>query len=402
VLEYVALALAGCAVGAVTGLMPGIHLNTVCLVGLGAYPLLGLDAVGFGVLMAAAAMTHTFLDFLPGIFLGVPEEGTVLAVLPAHRLVNAGKGLEAVKLTGYGCLLGLVFGVALLPPAAWLVPAAYRGMRGAMGGVLSAAVLFLVWRERGWRGKVWAAASFLASGAIGLLTLGAGGLSTTYVLFPVFTGLFGLSGLLWSLKGGGVTVPQEPYASVRVDGEVLWAGLKGALGGILVGVLPGMSPSQVGILFSEAFGSSARGFIVSVAAINSSDSIYSLASLYLIGNPRSGVAAMLGRVMVVGFDALLLFVGVFCLSASVAFCIHMEAGRRAASLFSGADYWRVSVAVLAFVMFLVWIFTGWLGVLIAAVSAAVGLLPVLSGVSRTHLMGVLLVPTIMFYSGFSL
>jgi len=98
-LEYVLLALTGCLLGVVTGLTPGLHVNTVCLLGLGFYASAGLDPIEFSVAMIAMAITHTFLDFIPAIFLGVPEESTALSVLPAHRLVLAGKGLEAVKYT---------------------------------------------------------------------------------------------------------------------------------------------------------------------------------------------------------------------------------------------------------------------------------------------------------------
>ena len=189
-MEYLALALAGCAVGAVTGLTPGLHVNTVCLIGLGVYPVMGLDAVGFGVFMVGVSLTHTFLDFIPGIFLGVPDEGTALSILPAHRLVLAGKSLEAVRLTCYGCLIGLAFGLLLLVPVMYVVPLIYHQLRGVVVYVICAAAGILMLREKGWR-RLWAAATFLLSGCIGCLTLGIEGLSETYVLFPVFSGLLG-------------------------------------------------------------------------------------------------------------------------------------------------------------------------------------------------------------------
>ena len=81
------LTLVGCLLGTITGLTPGLHVNTVCLIGLSLYPLLGLSVVDFGVIMISMAVTQTFIDFIPAIFIGVPEEGTALSVLPAHRLL---------------------------------------------------------------------------------------------------------------------------------------------------------------------------------------------------------------------------------------------------------------------------------------------------------------------------
>jgi putative membrane protein len=194
-------------------------------------------------------------------------------------------------------------------------------------------------------------------------------------------------------------VPQKPYAQVRLDGEVVGGSFLGAIGGMIVGVLPAMSPSQVGILMSEVFGGSLRGFLVSVAAINTSDAVYSLVSLYTINNPRSGVAVMLGRILELDHKLLVLYTGVFCLSALAATIIHIEIGKRAAKWVQKVDYRLLSACVFVFVLALVYFTTGWFGVVVASVATAIGLLPIATGVSRTHLMGVLLVPTILYFLG---
>jgi putative membrane protein len=397
-LEYVFLALAGCAIGVITGLTPGVHVNTVCLIGLSLYAALGFDSIEFGVFMVAVSVTHTFLDFIPGIFLGVPEEGNALSILPTHRLVLCGRALEAVKLTCYGSLLGLVFGLLLLAPVLWFVPLIYFWLRGFVVYLISFAAVLLILREGGW-GRMWSAAVFVISGVLGLVSLDVAGMSATYVLFPVFSGLFGLSGLVYSLRDKKVSVPQERYSHVPVDGEVVRGGLAGALGGAIVGLLPAMSPSQIGILAADVFGSSQRSFLVSVAAIQTSDSIYSLVSLYTIGNGRSGLSVMLGRVLELDFDVLLLFVGVFCLAAFIASFLHIEIGRRAVDFYDLVDHRVMTLSVMSFVLVLVYVFTGWFGLLVAGVSMCIGLIPILSGVSRTHLMGVLLVPSIMYFIG---
>jgi putative membrane protein len=237
------------------------------------------------------------------------------------------------------------------------------------------------------------------SGILGLQALNLNNISTTYVLFPVFAGLFGLSGILYSLKEEPRSVPQQEYALVKVDGGMLGSGLLGAIGGVLVGVLPSMSPSQIGILMSGLYDNSLRGFLISVSAINTSDAIYSLVSLYTIQNPRSGVAVIIERILELDYETLLLFIGVFALTAFVATVLHIEIGRRAMRWVGMVDYRRLSACILIFVLILVYFFTGWFGVLLALISTSIGLLPILSGVSRTHLMGVLLIPTILFFLG---
>jgi putative membrane protein len=272
-------------------------------------------------------------------------------------------------------------------------------MRGFVVYIIGLAAALLILRERGWRMRLWAACIFLLSGVLGLKALNLNNISTTYVLFPVFAGLFGLSGILYSLKHEPRSVPQQEHARVKIDGEVLRGGLLGAVGGMLVGLLPAMSPSQIGILMSEVFGSSTRGFLISVSAINTSDTIYSLVALYTIHNPRSGVAVLIGRILELDPKLLTLFIGVFCLTAFVATTLQIEIGRRAMKFIERLDYRILSACVLIFVIFLIYILTGWFGLLITLVATAIGLLPILSGVSRTHLMGVLLIPTITYFIG---
>ncbi len=123
--------LAGTALGTFTGLVPGIHVNTMALLILVSYPSLsslleplcgglGLDPLVVPLLLScvivSAAVTHSFLDFIPSVFIGVPDEEDCLSVLPGHRLLMAGKGLLAVRLAAGGSLCGAVIALLLSVP----------------------------------------------------------------------------------------------------------------------------------------------------------------------------------------------------------------------------------------------------------------------------------------------
>ncbi|MCX6695488.1 MAG: tripartite tricarboxylate transporter permease [Candidatus Altiarchaeota archaeon] len=397
-IEYVLLILAGCVIGTITGLTPGLHVNTVCLIGLSLYPLLGMDALGFSVMMVATTLTQNFIDFIPSIFIGVPEEDTALSVLPTHKLVLQGKAMEAVKTTAYGCLLGVLFSLILLAPAMYIVPFLYNSVRGFVVYIISAAALILILREKG-AGKIIASLAFLASGALGLIALDMKALSSSEVLFPVFSGLFGLSNLLYSLKTESAFVPQEEYVHVKIDRKIILGSLLGTLGGIAVGLLPAMSPSQIGIIMSSLFQGTTQTFLASLAAINTSDTIYSILALYTIGNPRSGVAVMMERIIDINANTLILIVSVMCIVPVVAFMIHLYLGSKATKLIQRIDYRKLSITVMLFVLTLVWVMTGWVGFIVCLVATAIGLIPILGGVSRTHAMGVLLIPTILYFLG---
>jgi len=391
------LVLAGCLLGTVTGLTPGLHVNTVCIMGVALYSRLGLDVIQFAVVMVAMSVTHTFLDFIPAIFLGVPEEETALTILPTHRLLLEGRSLEAVKLTAYGSLIGLASALLLLILAIYLLPIIYFTLRPIVVYIIVSVALILIVREK--QRAPEACLIVALAGWLGYIILDMKALSSSQVLFPAFTGLFGLSTILLSFKGKQQFVPQKPYAVIDFDSSMLKSGVSGSLGGIAVGVLPSLSPSQIGVLMSEVYGASLKHFLVSVSAINTSDAIYSMVSLYTIGNPRSGVAVMISKLLQLEWHTFLLFVGVMACTGLVAVVIHMWVGRKAMHLLKKINYRHLSLAVVIFIVSAVTYMSGPLGLFILALSTVIGLLPPQAGVSRTHLMGVLIVPTVLYFLG---
>ncbi len=122
---------AGAALGTFTGLAPGIHVNTLALIMLVSYPgiadSIGLTCGAFGLgishvpllvccIIISASVVHSFVDFIPSVFLGAPDEDTALSVLPGHRLLLSGKGLEAVACAAKGSLAGACVAIILTIP----------------------------------------------------------------------------------------------------------------------------------------------------------------------------------------------------------------------------------------------------------------------------------------------
>src|SRR3972149_8787766 len=110
-LEIILALLIGTLAGIFTGLIPGIHINLVgaIIVSLSISLLSNIPAIYMGVFIVSMSITHVFIDFIPSIFLGAPEDGTELSVLPGHEMLKKGQGFQAVHLTSLGCLYGFFF-----------------------------------------------------------------------------------------------------------------------------------------------------------------------------------------------------------------------------------------------------------------------------------------------------
>ena len=117
-LELIIAMLFGLMSGIFTGLIPGIHVNLISILVLSfsAILLQYVSPIIVSVYILSLAISHSFLDSLPSIYLGAPDEAQALNVLPGHKLLNRGEGHNAILCTvigSYGsllvCLLFFVF-----------------------------------------------------------------------------------------------------------------------------------------------------------------------------------------------------------------------------------------------------------------------------------------------------
>jgi len=107
-------ALAGAFIGSTLGLIPGMHSNNVALL-LYISIAYTITPLNFGCLLMSMLVAHLFTSFIPSTFLGAPEGELALSVLPAHRLMLAGKGYDAVKVHAKGASGGIVASLLLIP-----------------------------------------------------------------------------------------------------------------------------------------------------------------------------------------------------------------------------------------------------------------------------------------------
>ena len=80
--------LIGFALGVISGLIPDIHTNNFALILLALSPPLsdrGFSNIRIAAMILANSITHTFLNLIPAAYLGAPDAGTALAVLPGSR-----------------------------------------------------------------------------------------------------------------------------------------------------------------------------------------------------------------------------------------------------------------------------------------------------------------------------
>jgi TctA family transporter len=560
-LAIIIFTLIGCLAGIITGLIPGIHVNKVAYMILASQTaLISFAMLFFGwasptatelviivsALVIGNVITHTFLDFIPSVFLGAPEGETALSLLPGHRMMLAGRGYEAVKCSAIGSL-GAVFGaLLLLIPMRLIIGSpvnAYDTLAGWMHLLLITISVFVIMTEMP-RAKDWlirpkefkmeghviissadpqstahsgqsvielseikespktdvvlkvavvhkltedgsryltfedagnrltlkvkgeilvepdigdsvivtgtiqpvfsiqshllkrgmAAGIFLLAGLLGIALLSTSGMATnnlyliripsvdqsTVLLFPLFTGLFGLSTLVMSMMDSP-KIPKQKVEKVRVK-----VGLKQQAKSVLSGCaassaswFPGIS-AAISTIISVFLHKGSDGdvenpetegetqqFLISVSAVNTSVALFNLMALFVILKSRSGAMKAVEGIMAndltlweplanvpLALSALLLSA---LIASLVSVFLALYFGKLFARYCSKMNYTRLVKGVIVFLIAMVLIFSGVLGLVILAISTCVGLIPPLVGVKRVHLMGCLIIPVILFF-----
>ncbi len=503
-------------------------------------------------LIIGCLITHTFLDIIPSVFLGAPDEDTALSVLPGHRLMLAGRGYEAIKCSALGSFGSVLVALLALFPARLLMGNpinAYEKLWPFIPFILIIIVSLLILSERGekpdfsvskppklgslkislarlakpkakgettstskretipiayspnpagesvrvkgsvtriandhdcfieddtgeillsrgdtskleieeeitikgtvegrvqlkahLKQKLFALSLFLLAGFFGLIVLGAPGLAThnwypipalnispsTTLLFPLFTGLFGLSTLMLSLIDTP-TIPEQEIKGVSIN-LPRWRKIRGVVSGTfaggLVGWYPGVTSAQATVLAKSLAGgevadessadksedlSSQKEFIVAYSGVNTANAIFNVIALYVILKARSGAMHAVQDIMqdsifpwepasAVPVGLALMLISIF-IAATVALFLTLYFGRVFARIANKFPYKKMIITVMLLLIIMIFLLSGTIGLAIAGVAICMGLIPPMLGLSRVHLMGVLMLPIMLFFLG---
>ncbi len=391
--EVLLFLLLGILIGIIFGLLPGIHPNTIILF-IPMLASLNLEPFSLLAFIAAIAVANNTLSFLPSILLGVPESGNELSVLPGHRMLLNGYGYQAVKLTIVGSIGAVILCVAIFPLMMHAIPFLFTHLSGYIYLFLIAIAAIMILTEEG-KKKLIALSLFIVSGFIGLISVQLP-IDNTIILFPIFSGFFGVSMLLLQIRNK-VEIPKQSCREAYVSkGLINRSIISGSVAGTFSGLLPGVGASEIATLAS--IGKNEHAFLMKIGAITTANIVLSILALWLIGKSRSGIAVVVEQLVAVGFDEVLLILVTALASAGIASICATVIAKKSIYAINRFEYRNLGTAVLIFILLLTFAFANVYGMLLLAVCSAIGIITNFTKVKRGVLMGVLMIPTIIFYS----
>ncbi len=397
-LEIVIALIAGVLGGTITGLIPGIHVNLVAAMLLSISPLLlnYTSGIVLAVFIISMAVTHTFLDAVPSIFLGAPDSDTVMAVLPGHKLLLEGLGYDAVRLTVIGSLLCLIAGIILTPLFVVIFPLIYNLVKDYIGYLLLCIIIFIILKEDGVKEKAYAALVFAVSGILGLIVFSS---SINQPLFAMLSGLFGVSTLLVSMFENASFPAQIISEFVKLKKSDYAVSVFAAiLSGSIITIFPGLGSAQAASLSSVFFRIKQYSYLVLVGGISTLSFLVSLVTVYTLEKARNGaIITVVEIIKSINLPELALFSIAALVAGGISAIITLQTAKVFSSVIERMNYKIMALAVVLFILAMTVYFSGLIGVLVLVIGTAIGIIPPLAQCQRSHAMGCILLPVIVMY-----
>ena len=411
-IELVIACFIGILIGTTTGMIPGIHVNTAgaILFASSNFLLTKVSPEFLCVLMVSMSIAHALIEFVPSMLLGVPQEGTATSILPGHRMVLQGRSKEVIRIVSVGGFGAIIVTILMLPIFSILLPFLHEVSKPFTWAILLVASIYLTYSlTSNFRDFLWSSLLFVISGILGWIIFQSP-ISSGVTLMCVFSGLFGISTILFSLNDSSTIPHQNPFYELNIDYNKFKSIFAGGITGAILGFLPGFGPAQGTVIAQAVSGTNdcddddTVNFLLATSGLNISDCLFSLIAIYIIGNPRSGIAVYMSYLISeMSINHLLIFIFASLLAVSVSLALSLRLGDSFSRLMGGVDYKKMSLGVIILQIVILYIFIFYykappLYMTLALItSTAMGMLPHYIGVGKSHLMGVLIIPAIVIY-----
>jgi len=387
----------GFLIGVLTGLIPGIHPNTFASLMLGSSAILAeyFSMHEIAVMIFVSSIVYSVVNIIPAVLIGVPDEDTSIAVLPAHRMVIDGEGFKAISISAISSFLSCLLSIPIFYAIIFLRKqiAELMDLTTLVLFLVSLYLLSLEREEFGgslaiWKKRFYAFLIFLSSGVLGYFSVRFNTESGISMLFPLLSGLFGFPTLIV-----GMTSEKVSEQAVVYDFPSFKSLVRGVLSGFFVSLFPGIS-SGVATAVSISKNDDEKAYITAVSSANTSNALLNFAVFASTGRIRSGaVQAYMhfasGRIS--GYLPLIALSASFSAMMAVFFL-----SIPAVKILNRINPSRISIFVLVFLLISVLITTGFTGLAIFSLASLIGLSTLYLRVRRIHCMGSIILPALLY------
>ncbi len=410
-IEIILAIILGLIIGTITGIIPGLHVNTVGIIifTLSTTLIEYFDVLTICSFLVSLALTHAMIEFLPTLLIGLPNEDTVMSIQPSHRLLFEGKAKKAIRLISFGGYSSLILLVLLIPVLFIVLPIIYELLHDYIAYLLIIVMALMIYTQSSTnKRRLLSLLIFLVSGILGVVML-SGNVNSNLSLLCMLSGLFSVSNLLYSINNNNSIPKQDDFDGLDINNNFRKSVFAGSISGCILGLLPGLGPAQ-GTIIAQTLtftkNIKPEDYLVTNSGINVSDTLFSLIAIYLIGNPRSAISVYISLLMEnITIYHVLFFVFISIIAVSIACIISIRVGDLLIDNIQKINYRTLCEIVIIAVSLIIFFYafaTGgcmWYILICYATSIGIGILVNVCDISKSNMMGVLILPSILTYLG---
>lgn len=374
--------LGGVLVGIGASFVPGLFYSEISLLFFGF-----ISGVQAAVFIASSAIAFSLFAFVTSNIFEIGDDITSLSFESKLQSENLQR---IAKTVSFGALISLFLSIPLLFVFQDLFTKVNPTIKSSILVILTAIILYTIVSERTVSRKIFAAFIFLLTGIFGLIVQNSGFLPSNLLLMPIFIGLYGFSSIIAGKHfDKRIIYPVSSKEKIRVSLI--------AFGTTLFGILiPSMKRSQTSAI-ALGIGKLDQNETVLLALSIISTSFLIISIIALSSNSiRSILAYDISEIVVdLNFNQISMILGSIFLAAvfSIFLLLYSVKFLDKMILKINKKYLKVFGFICGSILILY--FTSWKGILLAIVAASIGILSTKLGVRSTHLMGILLVPTLL-------
>lgn len=390
-IETIIAITAGLLIGIITGVTPGLHPNTLI-------PLLiifsGINPLSFAIMLITILVSANFFEFIKTTYLSSPDEGNALSLRYAQKLLLEGRGAEAVKLLSIGALGATLITAIITPLIINLIPEAYKIIEDYIGLILILLSTHLILNEEKNIGQ--AIKIFTLAGILGLITLRTEIINQP--LLPLLTGFYGLSNMIKNLQQQENIPTQMNKIITEVSKKTKIKGIiKAVMSSSIITFIPAIGPSQASTISNQLVNTrNEKEKLITLGGVNTGDVLFSITALFAINKARSGIIEQINSEVITNNNYLTLILTTI-ITAIISYWLLNKTTKQISKRISKIDYTKLNITLIGFIIIVVTIINGWIGLIILTASTLIGMLANEYGVNQNHLMAALIVPTIIYY-----
>jgi putative membrane protein len=401
ILDVAFFLLAGISVGVVSGFMPGISSENIAML------IVSSGIVPQGYMLASTlvslGISSSFFEFLSPMMFGIGNDETSLLIPQGAHDETQENFVRGINLVVMGGLLGIALAFPMAIFAGSFFPLVFGSLQPLAKWILLSVCVYMVWMERGMLKKAMACLVFIISGVLGVVLLDSGLVNPDLTMLPIFAGLYGIAGIVFEHFERAPGEKSAEVEALEFIGDIGWKEKAGIAWNALTSslfaiVIPGMKRGQASAIAmrgSSRGGKEERLFLLPM--VSCAFVMFSIFALSSAGKARGHMALEISEAMggEVAQYNVLLFAGAVAVSACVSACVMMVLARPIGKMLVHKEGLHLRAVGLVACLIIVAYFTGIWGIAVAATCTCIGLLQKLLKVRSVHLMGVLLLPSLL-------